>query len=107
MTDNRFDEFGLDELDREAVAAWADADPEPTVHDDLPSMVRERAAEVAALRATMKQAEQVLQRIVVDTVVQEALDSRSAGELFSVSHMTIQRWVNKRHPDYFERGGAR
>ena len=69
--------------------------------------VAERAAEVGALRTSMKQIESVIQRIVVDTVITEALNSRDAGALFGISHMTVQRWVNKCHPDYFEHGGAR
>ena len=67
-----------------------------------PPDIAQRAAEVATLRALMRQSEAVMQRIVVDTVVQEALDTRAAGQLFGISHMTVSRWVGKLCPDYFE-----
>lgn len=47
-----------------------------------------------------------MRRIVVDTVLEWALTSREAGHLFDVSHMTIQRWVNASHPNYFSGGAA-
>lgn len=75
--------------------------------DHVPPDVAERIAEVVALRESRQRIEAVLQRIVVDTVIEQALDSRTAGHLFGVSHMTIQRWVNKRHPGYMMHGGAR
>ena len=75
--------------------------------DHIPEDVMERVNEVAALRTSMKQIEAVVQRIVVDTTIEQALDSRSAASIFGVSHMTIQRWVNKRHPNYFEHGSSR
>ena len=75
--------------------------------DHIHPEVMDRVNEVVALRASMKQIEAVMQRIVVETTIEQALDSRSAAKIFGVSHMTIQRWVNKRHPDHFEHGGAR